>query len=81
MYNDFLKKVKDNCKEGWGHDVEAQVMKALKLWYNQEARRHTQAVCWRRKKRRMSNHYKSDESESGSDIDANNDLSIAFGQV
>jgi hypothetical protein len=51
MYNNFLKKVKDNRKEGWAHDVEAQVTEALKLWYNQEAQRHTQAVCWHRKKR------------------------------
>jgi hypothetical protein len=81
MYNSFLKMVKDNCKEGWAHDMEAQVMEALKLRYNQEARRHTQAVCQCRKKRRMSDHYKSDENESGSDINADNDLSIAFAQV
>jgi hypothetical protein len=29
----------------------------------------------------MSDHYESDENESGSDIDADNDLSIAFAQV
>jgi hypothetical protein len=29
----------------------------------------------------MSDHYKSDENESGSDINADNDLSIAFAQV
>jgi hypothetical protein len=86
MYNEFLKKVKDNHKEDWAHDLEKQVTEAHKLWYNQEAQRHTQAVCRRRKKRRrkkrqMSHHYESDESESGSDIDADNDLSIAFAQV
>jgi hypothetical protein len=81
MYNDFLKKVKENCKEGWAHDVEAQVTDALQLQYNQETRRHTQAVRQRRKKKRMSDHNKSDENESGSEIDANNDLSIAFAQV
>jgi hypothetical protein len=37
MYNKFLKKVKDNRQEDWAHDVEKQVMEALKLWYNQEA--------------------------------------------
>jgi hypothetical protein len=81
MYNEFLKKVKDNRKEDWAHDVEKQVTEALKLRYNQEARRHTQAVRRRRKKRRMSDHYESDENESGSDIDADNDLSIAFAPV
>ena len=39
------------------------------------------AVHQRRKKRRMSDHYESDEKESGLDIDADNDLSIAFAQV
>jgi hypothetical protein len=81
MYNEFLTNVKDNCKEDWTHDVEKQVTEALKLQYNQEARRHTQAVHRRRKKRRMSDHYEINENESGSDIDADNDLSIAFAQV
>jgi hypothetical protein len=81
VYNDFLKKVKENHQAGWAHDMEAQVMDELKLRYNQETRRHTQAVRRRRKKKRMSDQYKSDENESGSDIDADNDLSIAFVQV
>ena len=81
MYNEFLKKVKDNHKEDWAHDMEKQVTEALKLRYNQEAWRHTQAVRRRRKKKRMSDQYESDENESGSDIDADNDLSIAFVQV
>jgi hypothetical protein len=36
MYNDFLEMVKENCQAGWAYDVEAQVMDALKLRYNQE---------------------------------------------
>jgi hypothetical protein len=37
MYNEFLKKVKENCQARWAHDVESQVTETLKLWYNQEA--------------------------------------------
>ena len=51
MYNKFLKKVKDNRKEDWAHDMEKQVTEALKLWYNQEAQRHIQTVRRRKKKR------------------------------
>jgi hypothetical protein len=61
--------------------VEAQVTDALKLLYNQETRRHTLAVHWRMKKKQMRNNYKSNENESGLNIDADNDLSIAFAQV
>jgi hypothetical protein len=34
MYNNFLKKVKENRQAAWAHDVEAQVMDTLKLRYN-----------------------------------------------
>jgi hypothetical protein len=79
MYNNFLQKVKENRQAAWAHAVEAQVTDTLKLRYDQATRRHTLAVRRRRKKRRMRDDYESDECDF--DIDAENDLSIAFAEV
>ena len=79
MYNNFLQKVKENRQAAWAHDVEAQVMDTLKLRYDQGTRRHTLAVRRCRKKRHMSDDYESDACDF--DIDAENDLSIAFAEV
>jgi hypothetical protein len=79
MYNNFLKRVKENCRADWAHDVEAQVFDALKIWDNdQETQRHTLAVHPHRKKKQMSDDYESNENECGLDINAYNDLTIAF---
>jgi len=74
-----MHKVKENCQAAWAHDVEEEVKEAPKLRYDQETRRHTQAVRRRRKKRPRNDDYSSDEHEL--DIDAENDLSIAFASV
>jgi hypothetical protein len=79
LCNGFMHKVKENRRAAWAHDVEEEVKEALKLWYDQDTRRHTQAVRRRRKKRPRNDDYSSDEHEL--DIDADNDLSIAFASV
>ena len=76
-----MRKVKDNRQAAWAHDVEEEVKEAPKLRYDQETRRHTQAVRRHRKKRRMHDDYSSDEHELDVDIDAENDLSVAFALV
>ena len=73
-----MHKVKENRQ---AHHVDKEVKEALKLRYDQGTRRHTQSVRRHRKKRRMHDDYNSDEHELGVDIDAENDLSIAFALV
>jgi hypothetical protein len=81
LYNGFMHKVKENRQAAWAHDVEEEVKEALKLRYDQGTRRHTQSVRRHRKKRRMHDDYSSDEHELDVDVDAENDLSIAFALV
>jgi hypothetical protein len=78
LYNGFMHKVKENRRAAWAHDVEEEVKEALKPRYDQETRKHTQAMRRHRKKRRMHDDYNSDEHELGVDIDAENDLSVAL---
>jgi hypothetical protein len=82
LYNGFMHEVKENRQAAWARDVEEEVREALKLRYDGATQRHTQAVRRRRrKKRRMHNDYSSDEDELDVDIDAENDLGIAFASV
>jgi hypothetical protein len=61
--------------------LEEEEKEALKLRYDQETQRHTQAVRRHRKKRHMHDDYNSDEHELGIAINAENDLSVAFALV
>jgi hypothetical protein len=67
------------AQAAWVHDVEEEVRRHSNYGMT---KRHTQAVCRRRKKRRMHDDYNSDEHELGiKNINAENDLSVAFASV
>ena len=79
MYNQFMKKVKKNREGEVAKDAEKRAMEVLKKRYEKDTQRHTMAVQRRKKKRPFDDVYIGGEQD-WDDIDANNDLSVAFAQ-
>jgi hypothetical protein len=83
-YNEYLEKVKSNCRAVGAWDIEEAVMNTLKECYEKETQRNTIAVQCHRRKRRHHNLLDSDGSDEEralGEIDAHNDLSTAFAEV
>jgi hypothetical protein len=83
-YNEYMDKVKLNREAVGAKDVEEAVMNTLKQRYENETRRNTIAVRRRRRKRRLHILLDDDDSEEEhglGEIDAHNDLSMAFAEV